>query len=95
MLRCHFPQLRMVVPGYVGTRSVKWLKRITVSEKESQSAWQHKDYKLMPQRYTTLSAAEFATMPPIMVRRAQVHVVQCAVSRVQEVHVHASGCVCC
>lgn len=60
-------QLRVVVPGFVGTRSVKWLRRITLSESESKSAWQQKDYKLMPQRCTTLSAADWQSMPPIMV----------------------------
>jgi hypothetical protein len=36
------PQLRPIVPGYVGTRSVKWLKRLTLEALllvESQSAW--------------------------------------------------------
>jgi sulfite oxidase len=60
-------QLRVVVPGFVGTRSVKWLKRITLSDRESESPWQQKDYKLMPQRFTTLSAADWKSMPPIMV----------------------------
>jgi len=62
-------QLRVVVPGFVGTRSVKWLRRVTLSESESQSAWQQKDYKLMPHSITTLSAADWQSMPPIMVRR--------------------------
>jgi sulfite oxidase len=57
----------MVVPGHVGTRSVKWLRRITLSESESQSPWQQKDYKLMPHKFTTLSAADWHSMPPIMV----------------------------
>ncbi|PNH44611.1 hypothetical protein VD0004_g3103 [Verticillium dahliae] len=40
-----FP-LRALVPGYVAARSVKWLRRVIVSEDESQSQWQQKDYKL-------------------------------------------------
>ncbi|KAK5074567.1 hypothetical protein PMZ80_011020 [Knufia obscura] len=39
-----FP-LRVLVPGHVAARSVKWLKRITLSEEESQSQWQQRDYK--------------------------------------------------
>ena len=39
-----FP-LRVVVPGNVAARSVKWLKKIVVSDEESPSQWQQKDYK--------------------------------------------------
>ena len=39
-----FP-LRLIVPGYVAARSVKWVNRIILSEEESTSQWQKKDYK--------------------------------------------------
>lgn len=39
-----FP-VRMVVPGTVGARNVKWLGKITVSAEESSSHWQQNDYK--------------------------------------------------
>nr|XP_033792921.1 sulfite oxidase, mitochondrial [Geotrypetes seraphini]XP_033792922.1 sulfite oxidase, mitochondrial [Geotrypetes seraphini] len=39
-----FP-LRVIVPGVVGARNVKWLSRILVSIEESQSHWQQNDYK--------------------------------------------------
>lgn len=39
-----FP-IRVVVPGVVGARSVKWLGKIVVSAEESSSHWQQKDYK--------------------------------------------------
>lgn len=39
-----FP-LRVLVPGAVGARSVKWLKRIILSVHESPSHWQQQDYK--------------------------------------------------
>lgn len=39
-----FP-LRVIVPGHVAARSVKWVNRITVSDEESQSQWQRRDYK--------------------------------------------------
>lgn len=43
--RDHGYPLRVVVPGHVAARSVKWVKRITASEEESQSQWQQRDYK--------------------------------------------------
>ncbi|XP_049588638.1 sulfite oxidase, mitochondrial [Syngnathus scovelli] len=39
-----FP-VRVVVPGTVGARNVKWLSKITVSAEESGSHWQQNDYK--------------------------------------------------
>lgn len=34
-----------LVPGHVAARSVKWLSRISISEEESTSQWQRRDYK--------------------------------------------------
>jgi sulfite oxidase len=42
-----FP-LRVVVPGYVGARSVKWLARITVAAKPSGNYFQNYAYRLFP-----------------------------------------------
>jgi len=42
-----FP-LRVVVPGYAGVRSPKWLSRITVQNRPSQAFQQARDYKLFP-----------------------------------------------
>ncbi|ESN96168.1 hypothetical protein HELRODRAFT_163202 [Helobdella robusta] len=41
----HGYPIRVIVPGVIGARQVKWLKKIIVSEKESDSLWQQKDYK--------------------------------------------------
>lgn len=41
----HGSPLRCVVPGNVAARSVKWLKKITLSDEESPSQWQRRDYK--------------------------------------------------
>ncbi|XP_022538148.2 sulfite oxidase, mitochondrial [Astyanax mexicanus] len=41
----HGYPVRVVVPGVVGARNVKWLGKIVVSEEESQSHWQQNDYK--------------------------------------------------
>ncbi|KAJ2972575.1 hypothetical protein NQ176_g7079 [Zarea fungicola] len=43
--RDHGFPLRAIVPGHVAARSVKWLNQITLSEDESSSQWQRKDYK--------------------------------------------------
>jgi sulfite oxidase len=71
LLPDHGYPLRVIVPGYVGTRSVKWLSRITVSESESQSAWQQKDYKILPPKYHSLEDADFSVVPPIMAMNTQ------------------------
>ncbi|KAJ8259592.1 hypothetical protein GJAV_G00171200 [Gymnothorax javanicus] len=39
-----FP-VRVVVPGTVGARNVKWLGKVVLSEEESSSHWQQNDYK--------------------------------------------------
>lgn len=39
-----FP-VRVIVPGIVGARNVKWVGRIFVSKEESTSHWQQNDYK--------------------------------------------------
>jgi len=41
----HGYPLRVIVPGIVGARQVKWLRRIILGREESQSFWQQKDYK--------------------------------------------------
>ncbi|XP_071448765.1 sulfite oxidase [Hetaerina americana] len=43
--RDHGFPVRVIVPGVVGARNVKWLGKITVSGKESDSHWQQGDYK--------------------------------------------------
>lgn len=42
-----FP-LRVVVPGYIGARSVKWLSKITLQSAPSDNYFQTKAYKLFP-----------------------------------------------
>ncbi len=42
-----FP-LRVVVPGFAGVRSPKWLRRISVQDEPSTTAVQRRDYRLVP-----------------------------------------------
>jgi sulfite oxidase len=44
----HGAPLRVVVPGYIGARSVKWLSRITLQETPSDNYFQAKAYRLFP-----------------------------------------------
>jgi len=50
-----FP-LRVIVPGYIGARSVKWLREITLQEHTSTNPYQARDYKLFPPEITAQTA---------------------------------------
>ncbi|KAK5650552.1 hypothetical protein RI129_001581 [Pyrocoelia pectoralis] len=43
--RDHGFPIRVIVPGVVGARNVKWLGKIIISQNESDSHWQQNDYK--------------------------------------------------
>jgi len=47
----HGAPLRVVVPGYIGARSVKWLSQITVQKKPSDNYFQAKAYRLFPPHF--------------------------------------------
>lgn len=42
-----FP-IRMIIPGFIGGRMVKWLKRIVVTTQESESYYHYKDNRVLP-----------------------------------------------
>lgn len=44
----HGAPLRVVVPGYIGARSVKWVSRVTLQENPSDNYFQAKAYRLFP-----------------------------------------------
>ncbi|ORX59756.1 hypothetical protein DM01DRAFT_1317940 [Hesseltinella vesiculosa] len=48
LTRDHGAPIRVVVPGYIGARSVKFLKSIVIQDEESRSYFQRKDYKILP-----------------------------------------------
>ncbi|KAI8969921.1 sulfite oxidase-like protein [Mycotypha africana] len=56
--RDHGFPLRVVVPGYIGARSVKYLKTITIQDYESMSFFQRRDYKILPEQVTDEKQAE-------------------------------------
>jgi sulfite oxidase len=48
LTREHGYPLRVVVPGYIGARSVKWLTSISIRSEPSDNYFQQNDYKLLP-----------------------------------------------
>ena len=44
----HGAPLRVVVPGYIGARSVKWVSRIELRREPSDNHYQAREYKLLP-----------------------------------------------
>lgn len=46
--RVHGGPVRVVVPGYFGVRSVKWVHRVTVRSEPSDNYFQAEDYRLLP-----------------------------------------------
>nr|NKR04752.1 molybdopterin-dependent oxidoreductase [Escherichia coli] len=50
-----FP-MRVVVPGFAGVRSPKWLNRVTVQDRPSDNPIQAGDYKLFPPDVTAETA---------------------------------------
>ena len=46
--KVHGAPVRLVVPGYVGARSVKWLERITAQADPSENFFQAESYRLLP-----------------------------------------------
>ncbi|CAO3600781.1 unnamed protein product [Absidia cylindrospora] len=60
LTRDHGAPIRVVVPGYIGARSVKFLKSMTIQDFESESYFQRKDYKVLPDEVETeQQAAEY------------------------------------
>jgi sulfite oxidase len=49
LTRVHGAPLRVVVPGYIGARSVKWLERVEVRPAPWQGFFQHIAYRLLPE----------------------------------------------
>ena len=67
----HGHPLHVLVPGYVGARQVKWLRRIVLSAKDSQAPWQQEDYQLLPPEMKDHTLAKWEVMPPVLVLPVQ------------------------
>jgi len=64
LTRDHGFPIRVIIPGTVGARWVKWLNRIDISEEESESHWQRNDYKSFSPS-TDWDSVDFSTAPAI------------------------------
>src|SRR5580692_4377129 len=47
LCRDHGYPIRVIVPGYAGARSVKWLDTITVQSEEAKNFYMQHDYKVL------------------------------------------------
>ncbi|GAA5971895.1 hypothetical protein JCM3765_000003 [Sporobolomyces pararoseus] len=53
-----FP-LRVVAPGIIGARSVKWLERVVIRDRPSDNFYMTRDYKILPPEATLENKEEF------------------------------------
>ncbi|AGB23902.1 sulfite oxidase-like oxidoreductase [Mycobacterium sp. JS623] len=58
LLRAHGGPVRVVVPGYIGARSVKWVRSIIVRNSPSHNYFQALDYRILPPEADPDTAAE-------------------------------------
>ena len=63
--RDHGFPLRLVVPGTVGARNIKWLSKISVSAEESESPTQRRDYKLFGPNITNVKSIPWEQAPSV------------------------------
>ncbi|GAA5896663.1 uncharacterized protein JCM6883_006973 [Sporobolomyces salmoneus] len=55
----HGKPCRLVVPGIIGARSVKWLERIIIRDKPSDNFYMTRDYKVLPPEATSETKEEY------------------------------------
>ena len=71
LTRDHGYPLRILVPGTVGARSVKWVNRIVVSDEESDSHWQKADYKILPPSIKQPQQTDYNLIPALQESNVQ------------------------
>lgn len=67
----HGYPLRIIVPGTIGARSVKWVNRIIVSDKESDSHWQKADYKILSPSIKQPQQIDYDRVPAVQEANVQ------------------------
>jgi sulfite oxidase len=63
LLPVHGSPLRVVVPGYIGARSIKWLSTITVQTTPSTNYFQTRTYRLFPSHVHSETSTEDQGIP--------------------------------
>lgn len=60
----HGYPVRLLVPGFIGVRSVKWVEKLIISDIEAQSIVQQRDYKYVKEK--DWANVNFDNYDPIM-----------------------------
>ena len=61
----HGYPLRILVPGTVGARSVKWVNRIIVADNEADTHWQKADYKVLSPSIKQPQQSDYDRVPSL------------------------------
>ncbi|KAK8937173.1 Sulfite oxidase [Platanthera zijinensis] len=83
--RDHGYPLRVIVPGVIGARSVKWLDRIDIIKEECQGFFMQNDYKMFPPS-VDWNNINWSTRKPQMD-----FPVQCAICSLEDINVTNNG----
>jgi sulfite oxidase len=65
----HGGPLRVVVPGYIGARSVKWLQTLKIKKEQSKNFYMTSDYKKLPENVGPDEKEDW--MPKVSCRHAR------------------------
>ena len=87
--RDHGFPLRLIVPGYVGVRNIKWVKSINVSTEEAGSEWQQGiSYKQLPPYVKSQKDFDLRRIPTILEMPVQSCIVK---SEIEDGKLNVSG----
>lgn len=72
LTRVHGAPVRVVVPGYIGARSVKWVERVTVQHQPSDNYFQATAYRVLPPEAdpTTAGPGDGISLGPVALTSA-------------------------